>query len=136
MDDVVKEVDQGADVNASNIGVLRGSPIRISIHNGHVVIVRFLVSRGANLSNLLVWHVIWGNVEMIPVLISEFGVDVNATNTDGRSALHTAAGSRRLDVMKVLASHGANLHAVDKNGYNAISAMCEDLYGEGDNEVS
>ena len=46
----------------------------------------------------------------------EAGVDVNAADAAGNTALHTAA-RRRLDtVVRLLAGRGADLHAVNDNG--------------------
>ena len=49
------------------------------------------------------------------------GVDVNAADAAGNTALHTAA-SRRLDtVVRLLADSGADLHAVNDNGQTPLA---------------
>jgi ankyrin repeat protein len=49
-------------------------------------------------------------------LLLETGVDVNATTTDGTSALHLAAQSGMDSVVLLLVEHGAKLDAKDKRG--------------------
>jgi uncharacterized protein len=50
-------------------------------------------------------------------LLLGLGMDVNATATDGRTALHGAALQGYDDVIKFLAAHGAALDAQDKDGF-------------------
>ena len=44
------------------------------------------------------------------------GIDINAFNTTGQTALHIAAGRGLDDVVKFLAGHGAKLTRTDKQG--------------------
>ena len=46
--------------------------------------------------------------------------DVNARDLQGRTLLHLAAGTGVVDVAKVLVRHGADMHAVDNAGKNAL----------------
>jgi len=48
------------------------------------------------------------------------GVDINAFNTSGQTALHIAAGRGLDDVVKYLAAHGAKLTRTDKQGRTAL----------------
>jgi ankyrin repeat protein len=52
-------------------------------------------------------------------LLVESGVDVNAANDAGQTALHIAAQASD-GIVKYLAEHGANLDAKDKQGRTAL----------------
>jgi len=45
---------------------------------------------------------------------------VNQTNKHGESGVHIAAGLGRLEMLRVLHGHGADLSAVDLQGDNAV----------------
>lgn len=48
------------------------------------------------------------------------GVDVNAADAFGATALHTAAKRGYVEVVRFLAAHGANLNAADRGGRTAL----------------
>lgn len=48
------------------------------------------------------------------------GADVNAKSTDGVTPLMQAAGAYEVDVMQTVLDHGADIHAVDDNGWTAL----------------
>ena len=54
-------------------------------------------------------------------LLSVANIDVNQCNKHGESGVHIAAGLGRLEMLKVLMSHGANLGAVDSAGDSGMS---------------
>ena len=54
-------------------------------------------------------------------LLSVANIDVNQSNKHGESGVHIAAGLGRLEMLKVLLSHGANLGAVDSAGDSGVS---------------
>ena len=53
-------------------------------------------------------------------LLNVANIDVNQTNKHGESGVHIAAGLGRLDMLRVLRGHGADLAAIDLQGDNAI----------------
>ena len=53
-------------------------------------------------------------------LLSVANIDVNQSNKHGESGVHIAAGLGRLDMLRVLRGHGADLAALDLQGDNAI----------------
>jgi ankyrin repeat protein len=57
-------------------------------------------------------------VEGVRVLL-DYGVDVNAVNDTGETALHYAAQASD-EIVKMLVAHGAKLDAKDKNGRTAV----------------
>lgn len=52
------------------------------------------------------------NLEAVKMCL-DAGIDVNAVDTEGRTALHGAAHKGRTDVIQLLVDHGANLEAHD-----------------------
>ena len=54
-------------------------------------------------------------------LLSVANIDVNQSNKHGESGVHIAAGLGRLEMLKVLLSHGANLGALDSAGDSGVS---------------
>ena len=65
-----------------------------------------------------------GQLEVVKWLV-EKGADVNATNKDGRTVLHSAADSGQLDVVKWLVEKGADVNATDKDGKTVLHMAAE-----------
>ena len=53
-------------------------------------------------------------------LLNVANIDINQTNKHGESGVHIAAGLGRLEMLTVLAAHGANLGQVDQQGDSAV----------------
>ena len=53
-------------------------------------------------------------------LLNVANIDVNQTNKHGESGVHIAAGLGRLEMLRVLHGHGADLGALDVQGDNAV----------------
>ena len=56
--------------------------------------------------------------------------DVNATTVDGCTALHAAAQSGNVDMVKLLLQHGANVSAAMNDGCTALWAATLKGHGE------
>ena len=54
-------------------------------------------------------------------MLLDLGIDVNAVDTDGRSALHGAAHKGRNEVVKLLVEHGAKLDAHDFGSRDTVN---------------
>lgn len=55
------------------------------------------------------------------------GVDVNWTDSEGRTALHMAVDRNNLEIVEFLIKHGANLNIQDHEGSTPLhyAALCE-----------
>lgn len=77
----------------------------------------------AELVEVLVDSARYGDLEDVHAAI-EHGVDVNAQDEQGRTALHMAAANGHCDVMKALLEHGANVELANCEGNTALHWAC------------
>ena len=68
----------------------------------------------------LLWSASQGDIDDVRAALAA-GVDVNASDYDGRTALHLAAAEGRHDVVRYLLEHGARPGAVDRWGGTPLS---------------
>lgn len=73
---------------------------------------------------LLMHAVAYGDVRVLKVLL-ERGVDVNAVDDEGRSALWWAANEGHQDMVHVLLSHGANATRQDRAAVTPLMAAID-----------
>jgi len=114
-------LSQGASVRAKNDYGL--TPLHLACSEGHVAVAEALLEAGAvpsatslSLSNAL--HIAsQKSDEIVEKLLATGRVDVNATQSMGKTALLLAA-TRAIAVM--LLDHGANLSAMSSDGLNAL----------------
>ena len=89
LDDVKKFVEEGADVNYVCEQQCAGwTPVMIAAANNHPEVVRYLISKGA---------------------------DVNIANRMGRTALHYSTNYEFIDIIKMLLEAGANPNATSQD---------------------
>lgn len=62
-----------------------------------------------SLGHSLMMASFYGHAEIVEILLSDFGADINYRDNDGETALHRACRSKREDVIKVLLAYGADL---------------------------
>ncbi len=118
----------GCDVNARNENGQQA--IAGAIKRGDIEILRMLIEAGADLSPhneidrpLIIYAVASQNTEMLKYVIS-LGVDVNALIPElKQSAFWCAASIGNYEMMRVLAEHGADVHTVDVDGFNALDVV-------------
>lgn len=66
------------------------------------------------------------NVEAVQMCL-DAGIDVNAANSEGRTALHGAAHKGRTAVIQMLVDHGANLEAHDLGSRDTVNGAMKGL---------
>src|SRR5262249_38216571 len=58
------------------------------------------------------------------------GINPNAQDSDGRTALISAAARGELDVVNTLLAHGVDINVKDKNGYTALSHAIDAMHDD------
>ncbi|KAL9096349.1 MAG: hypothetical protein Q9165_001346 [Trypethelium subeluteriae] len=66
-----------------------------------------------------------GHLKCCIILLEVNSIEKDATNRDGRTALHLAAQKDRVDVVKTLINKRVNLNMTDKNGRTALHLAAE-----------
>src|SRR5439155_10888098 len=93
-------------------------------YKGQLIVARFLLDNGANLSardlNRNGWMSLhyaaaYGHKAMVEILLDR-KADVQATDNEGQTALHLAARNGFKNIVEVLLAHGADVNAKTKSG--------------------
>ncbi|XP_046543662.1 ankyrin repeat domain-containing protein 50-like [Haliotis rubra] len=105
------------------------TPLMVAAHGGHCEIFDFLMSKGANMSdvdydckNVLHWACKGGHVDMVERVLPQYGV---VKGKEIPPLLH-AAWSGYSDVLEFLVCTGSNVSQVDVKGNNALhyASLC------------
>jgi len=121
-------LSQGADINwRFKTGF---TPLMAAIHNGHWVLAKFLIAKGANVNaqarlTPLMLASKKGQREIVGLLLAK-GADVNAKSPQGATSLMSASGRGSQDVVKLLLAKGANVNAKTKEGWTALMGASRD----------
>eukprot|EP00730_Choanoeca_flexa_P014290 TRINITY_DN6199_c0_g1_i2.p1 TRINITY_DN6199_c0_g1~~TRINITY_DN6199_c0_g1_i2.p1 ORF type:complete len:1079 (+),score=236.47 TRINITY_DN6199_c0_g1_i2:90-3239(+) len=115
----------GADCNAVDKS---GQPaIFFACEAGHYETVDILVKADASLSyvdeeqrTLLHWASVGGHLRVCQILLESNRINVDAQDTHGRTALHSATFADRLDVLTELLKHNASVNLQDGQGISAL----------------
>lgn len=114
----------GAKVNSDNYGLDALSPTCV---NGHTEVVKWLIENGADLSRMTISSMI-GDAEVrtshtdIANILLDNGVKVDAVNYyTGETALFDCIAWGRLDMVKVLLEHGADVNSRSTKGDTPLS---------------
>ncbi|EWZ86326.1 hypothetical protein NW765_001371 [Fusarium oxysporum] len=115
------------------------TPLRRAAKQGHVDMVRLLLSKGAVVEanykfvyrhksaseprtpgfTPLLEAAYWGHASVSSVLL-DYNANIEAKDTSGLTPLLVAASQERYEVMKVLVDRGADIHARDITSRNAL----------------
>jgi ankyrin repeat protein len=109
-------LDEGAQVGAKDS--IGGTPLHFAAWDGHVEIVRLLCDRGADVeartydnifrpgSRPLHYAARSGHISVVKELIEERNAEINARDSNGRTALGFARQRNKPDIAAYLISHG------------------------------
>lgn len=110
-------VESGANVNGK--GRTRGLPLFWAAYQGNVFAVEYLLNKQAdpNIISTQGFPVIGitGNIQIVRLLLKA-GANVNAKNSVGDTALHTAARTRNKELIAFLLENGADKNIKNKKG--------------------
>jgi ankyrin repeat protein len=108
------------------------TPVMWAVDEGHIDAVKLLSGRGADLSGtnngwtLLHFASREGNLEHINWLFDNATIDVNSTNSTGRTPLSIALHNDKLDVAKFLVEKGGDIFMKNNYGERAIDVRVDD----------
>jgi cytohesin len=122
-------LSHGANINAGRAANYKQSPLDIAVCGNSPEAVRLLIASGASLQTRMqthnggsttlfhLWAESGGNTNIANQLLAA-GCNLNATNGDGQTPLHIAAG--KIEAATWLLNHQANVNAKDKNGQTPL----------------
>ncbi|MBI1925383.1 ankyrin repeat domain-containing protein [Candidatus Poribacteria bacterium] len=131
-DEVRRLVEQGADVNYSDI-----PPFLWTYFRGHTDLCKYLLNKGGNINydgfeemTLLMAATVRGDVEFASFLI-DAGADVNLPlPAGGETALHKAAVRNQPETMKLLIQRGGDVNRQTKVGGTTAMDFFGKVWGE------
>ena len=130
-------VEAGADLTAVTGGVW--SVLHCTVAKGNANLTRYLCEKGANpdAQNAGGWTpihcaAVGGSIEIIRMLATEFGADVNKVNYNNWTAIHCAIQSKDSVTVKLLLDLGTNPNHKNQGGWSALHIVA----GTGDIEVA
>ncbi|KAI4465183.1 zinc finger c3hc4 type (ring finger) [Holotrichia oblita] len=118
------------------------TPLQVAAHQGHVAIVRELLSKGADVNasdndgDTCLHYAAFGNQPEVVDLLIVAGASLNTSNRSGCTALHIAAHKHPSRSVQILLTAGADpncrdaygdtaLHdAIGKDNYQVIDLLC------------
>ena len=123
---VQKLIVQGADVNAK--AVRDETPLMHAALAGNGDIVNYLLQRGAdinarNASGLTALHAAAyaGQTEIVSLLIAKGAIVNDSSNHFETTPLLMATEENHIETVRSLLEHGADINAVEMNGFNVTS---------------
>lgn len=132
----IKLIDAGASFNALDKHCV--TPLHVAAEMSVAVLTEFLGRHDRDLASQdeagaqtvhYAARQVDGHVEAMELLL-EAGVDITATDKEGRTPMHVASAAGNAEVIKLLYAKGALLEGKDGNGHSPLlSAACANQYG-------
>lgn len=131
LDDVTAAV--GQDPSLVNSRFPDGStPLLMAVYGGHLEVVKYLVSRGADINAFDTTYrytplhaaAYVDNTDIAEYLVSK-GADVDVKTAAGETPLYLAANSGNVDLVKTLISYGADVGAKSSDGKTPLAVAEE-----------
>lgn len=123
--DIVKYLIEEKNVEV-NVGDRHGNtPLFEAINGEHNEIVEYIKSKGgdliprSNASHDLCEAVLSGDLSKVKSLI-ESGIDINAPDAQGSTALHIASSNGKVDITQLLIDSGAQINITNRFGYTPL----------------
>lgn len=128
--------DNNADVNAKNYQ--NCTPLHFACHSGHLNVVELLVNRGAiiNTQTARKFTPLQAACQknenfftIVKFLIAK-GALINTKNCSNTTPLHTACHGGNINTVKLLIDNGADIYAVDDQGFSSIDFALQDNHAD------
>lgn len=131
---VSRLIERGAKVNGNSYC---GSALHLAVQRKNESMIRLLVDSGADINIRAPLHQetvltyaldeLHYSPALFPIvkLLIELGVDVNARDDGGYTALWGAIDDNKLEILQYLESHGADLHVCDDEGSTLLHYAAE-----------
>ena len=123
-------LDKGANVNVSNFH--GDTPLSLAVGQGNIPIINLLIEKGADVNHLnemgntLLMEVCRGTIvnrkdqNVIISLLLKSGINLNAKNIYGNSAISYSINTKNLKLLKHLLKIGADINILDSNGNTLV----------------
>lgn len=124
LDKVRELINEGADLN---LELFSETPLLKAIKGKHSEVIKALLEAGADVNAItksgksaLDVAVTWEEPSVLEVLLAHTGINVNAADSGGNTALMTAAKAGKLTALKMLLAAGADASIKNKRGQTAL----------------
>lgn len=139
LETVKKMLSEGQNINVKDEAALGQTALGWAAFIGYEDMVRFLVEQNADLfatdradvKNVLKSAILGNNINVVEYLypLLKDKVDINEQEADGETMLIVAASNDRLDIVKFLIDHGADIHVISEpKQQNALTFACKGNY--------